>query len=300
MARQKKSTQPQAPRAKLELTVSRTRAEEVLEKQIEEGKVLLDQSRNVGDETQYDEWREAQTRWRKFSTQALKAIYSTDEPADEFDSHPGVAFISLGETSVAEKVADSVDDLRRYINTLRSLHERLEFVPTLVDRTPAQGNVENETATDVAIFVVHGHDARVKEQVVRQLEAAGDYPVKVLHEQANQGLTLIEKFEQHASLSSFAVVLLTPDDVGAAVRFGNSIEPDNLNRRARQNVIFELGYFVGAFGRARVAVLYDEGVELPSDYQGIVYISLSDETWRYRLLKELKAAGLDYDLNKLL
>jgi predicted nucleotide-binding protein len=132
------------------------------------------------------------------------------------------------------------------------------------------------------------------------MEAAGSYSIKVLHEQANRGLTIIEKFEKHASLSGFAVVLLTADDAGAAVPPGETIPVDGLRPRARQNVVFELGYFVGALGRSRVAVLYDETVELPSDYQGIAYISLADETWRFKLLKELKATGLDYDLNKIL
>lgn len=157
-----------------------------------------------------------------------------------------------------------------------------------------------DTAAAPTVFLVHGHNAKVKEQVVRQLEKAGGYPVNILHEQPNRGLTIIEKFEQHASVSSFAIVLLTADDAGAPVAPGETNPLTDLRPRARQNVVFELGYFVGALGRSRVAVLYDETVELPSDYQGIAYISLADETWRYKLLRELRAAGLEYDLNEIL
>jgi predicted nucleotide-binding protein len=284
------------------LTVTRARAEEVLEKQIEAGSDLLEKGNDVISQSTYSDWREEQSRWRKFTAQALRLIYSNNEPTEEFNRQSGIAFVPLGEQTVGEKLSEDIDDLRRDINTLRSLHERLEFVSAVSGNENAEISKAQPAAAagETAIFVVHGHDEKIKEKVLRQLEAAGKYPVKVLHEQANQGKTLIEKFEQHASLSGFAVVLLTPDDVGGAVPSGKTVEGSNLRRRARQNVIFELGYFVGAFGRERVAVLHDEQVELPSDYQGIVYIPLSDETWRYRLLKELKAAGFEYDLNKIL
>lgn len=270
-------------RGRLELTVTRARAEEVIEKQIEAGNDLLSKASDIHSADTYSDWREEQSRWRKFTAQALNAIYSNNEPVEEFNRGPGISFISMGERSIGERLSEDVSDLRREINTLRSLHERLEFVPAATNE-PGRGGSDLEPVAprdEAGIFVVHGHDGKMKEQVLRQLEAAGKYPVKVLHEQANQGKTLIEKFEQHASLSGFAVVLLTPDDVGGTMPAGNTIEVSSLNRRARQNVIFELGYFVGAFGRARVAVLYDEEVELPSDYQGIAYIPLGDETWRY-------------------
>jgi predicted nucleotide-binding protein len=65
----------------------------------------------------------------------------------------------------------------------------------------------------------------------------------ILHEQPDQGLTIIEKFETYASQVGFAVVLLTPDDLG-----GPASAPAQ-SARARQNVIFELGYFVGKLAR---------------------------------------------------
>src|SRR5262249_17157379 len=115
----------------------------------------------------------------------------------------------------------------------------------------------------------------------------------VLHEQANQGRTVIEKFEKHADVD-FAVVLLTPDDLGHAVG-----APDEAKPRARQNVVFELGYFVGRLGRSRVCALHKGDVEILSDYDGIVYVSMNDpQGWRLLLAREIKAAGIDVDLNK--
>ena len=137
------------------------------------------------------------------------------------------------------------------------------------------------------IFLVHGRDTIIKKQVDSFLKALGLFPV-ILHEQSNQGLTIIEKFEKHANVD-FAVALLTPDDVG-----GLQVDDGNLESRARQNVVLELGYFIGRLGRDRVCAMTKGDVELPSDYTGIVYISLDDlATWKGELARELKAAGFE-------
>jgi len=110
----------------------------------------------------------------------------------------------------------------------------------------------------------------------------------ILHEQANRGRTIIEKFEQNANLARYAFVLLTPDDVG-----GERIEGGELRPRARQNVIFELGFFMGALGRDRVCCLYREGVEIPSDIYGLVYLPyyLTINERVVDIVRELDAAG---------
>ena len=141
------------------------------------------------------------------------------------------------------------------------------------------------------VFVVHGHDEAAREGVARFLEKLGLEPV-ILHEKANQGQTLIEKVERHAEVA-FAVVLLTPDDVGAEAGSTDTLLP-----RARQNVILELGYFLGKLGRPRIAALIKADVEKPSDYDGVVYISLdSAGAWKLLLGRELKSAGLSVDMN---
>jgi predicted nucleotide-binding protein len=83
---------------------------------------------------------------------------------------------------------------------------------------------------------------------------------------------------------------------------GFTIAPyDSQQPRARQNVILELGYFLGRLGRSRVCALYVEGLEIPSDYSGVLYVKLDgDGGWRLNLAKELKAAGLPVDMNKAL
>ena len=144
------------------------------------------------------------------------------------------------------------------------------------------------------VFVVHGHDEAARETVARFLERLELAPV-ILHEQPNEGRTIIEKIEDNADVA-FAVVLLTPDDMGAL-----AANTDNLKPRARQNVILELGYFIGRLSRERVCALRKDGVETPSDYDGVVYTDLDDAgAWKIGLFKELQAAGFDVDANRAL
>lgn len=144
------------------------------------------------------------------------------------------------------------------------------------------------------IFVVHGHDHGLLHQAVRVLERGTSREVVVLHEQANAGRTVLEKFEAHASEASYAVVLLTPDDRGGAQ------QQEQQQARARQNVIFELGFFFGRLGRDRVAVLLAPGVEQPSDIAGLVYIPVdAGGSWKYALARELAASDIQVALDQI-
>lgn len=134
------------------------------------------------------------------------------------------------------------------------------------------------------VFVVHGHDEGPKESVARFLERLGYQPV-ILHEQANKGRTIIQKFQDEAADVGFAVVLMTPDD-----------QMPNGTFRARQNVVLELGFFLGRLGTDRVAAIVKDKVETPSDFDGVIYISY-DGGWKQALAKELQAAGYIVDWN---
>lgn len=144
-----------------------------------------------------------------------------------------------------------------------------------------------------SIFIVHGHDEALLHQTARFLEQLDLRPI-FLKEQPGKSRTIIEKFEEYSDVVTFAVILLTPDDVGKAVKEDSEPKP-----RARQNVIFEFGYFLGKLGRPRITALYDPRVELPSDYRGVEYIKVdAEEAWKTKLAQELKAAGLPVDMNK--
>lgn len=144
------------------------------------------------------------------------------------------------------------------------------------------------------VFVVHGHDEEAKQSVARCLERL-ELEAIILHEKPSRGQTIIEKFEDYADVG-FAVVLLTPDDVGAA-----KDDKGNLRPRARQNVVFELGFFVGSLGRQRVCALLKGDVEIPSDFAGVLWMPMDPQgAWCFKLVQEMRAAGLDVDPNKLL
>ena len=142
------------------------------------------------------------------------------------------------------------------------------------------------------VFVVHGHDDEAKIAVSDFLKQIGLEPI-ILHEQTDQGRTIIEKFSDYAGEVSYAVVILTPDDIGGAASEGNI---KKLKQRARQNVILELGFFISALGRGHVCALKRGDIEIPSDYAGVIYKTFDEAgAWKIELAKELLAAGLDID-----
>lgn len=145
------------------------------------------------------------------------------------------------------------------------------------------------------VFIVHGHDNEAKITVARTLEQLGLDAV-ILHEQPDEGKTIIEKLESFTSDAAYAIVLYTECDIGRAK--GKS-ETDN-RFRARQNVVFEHGLFIGSLGRKNVCALVKGNIEKPGDIDGIVYIPMdSVGAWKLQLCSNMKAAGFDIDMNKL-
>lgn len=135
------------------------------------------------------------------------------------------------------------------------------------------------------VFVVHGQNKSARNQIVSFLSKVGLNGI-VLHEQPNMGRHLLTKFIEEAELVTFAIVLMTDDDVGG-------LKDSDLAPRARQNVILELGYFLAHLGQQKICALVTPGLETPSDFDGIVYISMdSDGEWETELRRELRAAGM--------
>lgn len=144
------------------------------------------------------------------------------------------------------------------------------------------------------IFIVHGHDNGMREAVKAFVSRLDLEPV-ILNEMASKGMTIIEKFETYSDVQ-YAIVLLSPDDIAFS-----KIKIDNQEERARQNVILELGYFVGKLGRSRVCLLIEGSIDIPSDFQGVVHIKFDEhEGWQKKVIIELKDAGYTIDANKLI
>lgn len=196
-----------------------------------------------------------------------------------------IGVIGLGMTTVVGVIEPDGIMRGRWktdINTEGVFEATRETLPELEAKLPVKKSV----------FVVHGHDEGAKQSVARFLENLGLKPV-ILQEQINQGMTVIEKFEKFASRAGFAVVLMTPDDVGYAK--GNEQQAKD---RPRQNVVLELGYFTALLGREKTYVLLKGDVEVPSDILGLAYEPMdSREGWKIGLSRELKAAGFVINLN---
>lgn len=142
------------------------------------------------------------------------------------------------------------------------------------------------------VFIVHGHDDGLKNEVARFVERL-DLEAVILHEQANAGNTIIEKIEKNSDVG-FAIVLYTPCDEG------KSKSSEQLRSRARQNVIFEHGYFIARLGRSNVVALHKgEDLELPNDISGVVYVKYENGAWKYEIAKEMLASGYKVDMNKI-
>lgn len=182
----------------------------------------------------------------------------------------------------------------KLIASVRSIVGQLiiPFVRDYKEYVMNQGSIRPlpRSMQSTKVFIVHGHDGEARESVARFIEKIG-FEAIILHEQANQGRTVIEKVEA-ASDVGFAVVLLTPDDEGR--RKGDA----DLEDRARQNVILELGYFLGRLGRPHVCALRKGSVNIPSDFAGVVWTDMdASNGWQTKLARELDAAGYPVDWN---
>lgn len=152
-----------------------------------------------------------------------------------------------------------------------------KFVPNTID------SLNNDH-----VFIVHGRDNEVKGEVTRFIRELGLTPI-ILHEQASQGRTIIEKIEAYSNVG-FAIVLYTPCDVGS----NKDDAETNLQLRARQNVVMEHGYLMAKLGRSRVTALVKGDIETPNDISGVVYITYdSDSLWKSEVLRELRSAGVE-------
>jgi predicted nucleotide-binding protein len=162
------------------------------------------------------------------------------------------------------------------------------FALVLDEIVNANPEIENSSIKKVnsnTAFIIHGHDNELKTEVQLLLKRAGVNSV-VLHEQADKGRTIIDKLINETETAGYAIALITPDD----------LSQDGTNR-ARQNVILEIGYFVGFLGKERLRMIVKGDVEIPSDLQGILYEKHNTSgAWKIKLLKELQAVGIYVDI----
>jgi hypothetical protein len=207
--------------------------------------------------------------WEQNVQLVLSAYYTSISPETQafrrirFD--PGVYYPGQPDSELIEARREGLAHARGFLRTrIEDLSYEVAPSTTRTERIPALEATAQSNSKKV--FIVHGHDVAAKSTVARLLMKVGLDPV----------------------------ILLTADDVGHP-----RAEDGIRELRARQNVVFELGFFYGKLGRTKTIALTSGGVSHPSDISGIVYIDMGDGAWELQLARELRAAGLDVDFNKL-
>ncbi len=278
------------PGEPLQLRVPEATAQRDLAEHERRGLALIEGTADVKSRGAFEQWRTQRREWVMQGEILLRAIADSDGPATEFRRAATRSRLS-GKHGWEADLQGGVDMLVQAVTTLAG------YATQVSDKSPtSNGAVVKPTGS---IFIAHGSDEALMTDVARLLEKtqSADYKVTILSEQPNRGEALIEKFEREAKAAAFAIVILSADDVGGP----KSAKSSNKQKsRARQNVVFELGYFFACLDRRRVIALYERGVELPSDIYGLVYIEVSkDGQWRSRVIKELRDAGLHFDANSI-
>ena len=262
-------------------SISPEQGVEFLRKQIEAGNKLLT-SRPLD--------RGLLEGWYHTTERIIDKAFGENTPTHQTFYSRGPTLAGWNATSQQEE-QQRVSTLRHRITLLGTFIEQLEMDIQLAQRQAEGNRLESPGGTQSRnLFLVHGRDSGPKEEVARFVEKLG-FDAVILHEQPNLGRTLFEKLKDHADVA-YAVILLTPDDRGCLNAEGETLLP-----RARQNVVFELGYFLGLLGPKRVCAVLESGVEKPSDIDGLLYVEFRGVGWRFELAREMKAAGLPIDMN---
>ena len=281
------------PQSLPNLMVPKEIASQKIQMRIQMGLQLRNKA--IRSEDELEKIRAECKKWSEHNKTLLKSLFSNSTMADRCwifnDYTPSInAWLPGGDLTVEEEFQQLVTKFRKrmddQINDLEGIHDELDLIPE-----QHSGSSDQDITKGNKVFIVHGRDLDAAEVIARAVEKLGLEAV-ILHEKPDEGKTIIEKLEARAKNASFAIVLLTPDDVG------NLKDKADLgsNPRARQNVIFELGYFIGKLGRKRVRSIYKGEVESPSDIDGILYVKMDKSgAWRQKLTQEMKSAGLPID-----
>ena len=264
----------------------RSDVKDVLVTRIAKGKELL--GTIVQNDAQLEELGRQRMLWDDYNEKYLENTFTTDEAKKDYDeSIPNARFVF--DEDLPEPLDERITRIMTWtsdaVGRLASLLNQLEIIPedSPSSQIPERGTVQPKRANSV--FLVHGHNETMLAQVEAFLRKLKLQPV-ILKDEPNKGQTVIEKLESNSDVG-YAIVFLTGDDEG------REKGKTRWNKRARQNAVLELGFFLGRLGRKNVCAIYEDGVERPSDFEGVVYIDSAK--WELQLIKELHDAGLEFD-----
>lgn len=182
--------------------------------------------------------------------------------------------------SIDSRISDFNDQVLPYF---------IEAIKDIVNANPEFESDEIQKVHGNTVFIIHGHDHYLKTEVQLLLERVGVLNV-VLHEKADGGRNIIDKLIEESNSANYAIALISPDDT-----------LNDGSKRARQNVILEIGYFLGKLGKSRVRLIKKGESEMPSDLNGILYENYDKSgSWKLKLCKELLYAGIALDLKAVI
>jgi cell division protein FtsW len=207
--------------------------------------------------------------WFQRVLRTLIAVYVNEGPSLDFTKaglgKQGARAIRTRPAALPAMLTDALERLREYRDSL-----------------PLAEQVHGR-ATGWKVFLVHGHDQSKRDAAEAIITSVWGEPPTILVNEPSGSVGNLEKLEDFGDQAAFVVVLLTADDYALQ---GHPVV------RARQNVIFEAGFFIGRLGRQRVKILVEPGVELPSDLKGAeLEAGLNDGgAWEASLRVDLKQA----------
>jgi hypothetical protein len=250
MATKRRSEIPQ--RQPDTLIVDRGFFVEKLQERLAIGKSFLE--RHITQLPELEELEKEYYKWDNYNSEYLKQSFNNENSSykTSYDRiNDWVGGLSLGtskyDTSPQGRYQELRDKISNKIDNIERLIEKAELMKSDVGEATLKPAKQINFKDNDNVFIVHGHSIEVQQLVARVIEKLGLNAI-ILQEQPNEGKTVIEKFEGNSNVG-FAIILLTDDDEGKArTQIG-------LQKRARQNVTLELGYFIGKLGRERVLPL---------------------------------------------
>lgn len=254
-------------------------SQEIIKKLLEEGDEIDYNNSSTKGQWGYPE---------SFNPNYLSWVSRVEETLDSMFGRTSVVFKMFKKSKgflILENDSDKFNKSKGYVMGALTTARDMADKPVLT-KGEAISSIDNNK-----VFIVHGHDEKLKNELELFLKKINLEPI-ILHKQTNEGKTIIEKFEKYGGEVGYAFILLTPDDIAYSVEDSKKDEIPT-NHRARQNVIFEFGYFVGKLGRTKVCCIYKSDLELPTDISGMIYNKLNNniEEMGIKIIEELRAAG---------
>ncbi len=275
-----------------ELNISREDFKQQVQERIEKGKKLNDSTISSIEQLETNE--KSYKKWDDYNKELLSSSF-TVVSNKYLQEYSGAGRHTIGVDKVRSGVNINSRQFREWkikeylkvkILSLESIFELIDLIPTQIINT--ENEFKNNSMKSKNVFIIHGHNEEMKKNVQLMLERIGLNAI-VLHERPDKGRTIIDKLIEEGAEAKYAIALLSPDD-----------QHTDGSGHARQNVVLEIGYFLGKLGRNNVRLLKKGNTTIPSDLQGILYDDYDTKGgWKVKLAKEMKSVGLEIDNEKL-